>query len=90
MNDFQPAGILDLNQLPPNARGMTRAGRAYNAAAKELQELIQRRIKLIQDYGAQMNASAGLMNEIVHCHSRIDQVLDELSPTPLINPSHAE
>ena len=77
---MQPAGVLDVMNLPPNARAMTKAGRAYNKAAEELHMHLKRRLYLLEEYKKSISAQSGLMEELVRSHTRIDQILDEMSP----------
>ncbi len=73
-------GNIDVLNLPPNARALTKLGRQYNKLAEELHHMLSRRTFLIDEYKKQMEKSAGLMQELVTVHVRIDQILDEASP----------
>lgn len=73
-------GNIDVLNLPPNARALTKLGRPYNKLAEELHTHIVRRTQILEEYRQQMEKTAGLMNELVRSHIRIDQILDEASP----------
>lgn len=78
-----PAGVLDLTNLPEGARAMTRAGRPFNKAAEELHRHLARRIQVLTEYEIQMQKLTPIWEELVRSHTRIDQIIDEMSPVPL-------
>lgn len=80
MQESLNSSQIDLLNLPPNARALTKLGRPYNKLAEELHTMLRRREYLINEYKQMVEKQAALMNELVTVHVRIDQILDEASP----------
>ena len=72
--------MQDLNNLPPNAVALTKAGRPFNKAAEELHTHLNRRIIILAQYEALRKELAPVLEEIVRSHARIDEIINELSP----------
>ena len=70
----------DLNTLPPNAVAMTKGGRPFNKAAQELDTMLRRRLEILKEYRLHEEKGRGVLEEIVRCHTRIDQIINEMSP----------
>ena len=61
------------------AVALTVDGRPYHKAAAELNTMMKRRVDVLNEYTALMKATQASLSELVVCHHRIDQIIDELS-----------
>jgi hypothetical protein len=75
----KPVGVLDIMNLPPGAAALTCTGRTYKKAAEHLFTLQQRRVVVLRQYEAQLKEMAPIVEELIRCHSTIDDIIGELS-----------
>jgi len=72
------ADIIDQSKID-GAVALTVDGRPYHKAAQELQGMIARRLVVLNEYTILAKSTAASLQELVVCHTRIDQIINELS-----------
>ena len=73
------ADIIDQKKIDQGAVALTVDGRPYHRAAAELKTMTQRRIDVLKEYTILARSTQASLEELVMCHTRIDQVINELS-----------
>ena len=72
------ADIIDQKKID-GAVALTVDGRPYHKAAQELRTMTQRRIEVLNEYTILARSTQASLEELVMCHTRIDQIINELS-----------
>jgi sulfur carrier protein ThiS len=72
------ADIIDQSKID-GAVALTVDGRPYHRAAAELKTMTQRRIDVLKEYTILARSTQASLEELVMCHTRIDQIINELS-----------
>jgi hypothetical protein len=72
------ADIIDQKKID-GAVALTVDGRPYHKAAQELRTMTARRIEVLKEYTILARSTQASLEELVMCHTRIDQVINELS-----------
>ena len=72
------ADILDVDKIN-GAVALTVEGRPYHKAAAELDTLTKRRYEVLKEYDKAVQHTHATLQELTVCHTRIDQVINELS-----------
>lgn len=72
------ADLIDQKKIE-GAVALTITGRPYHKAAAELKTMTDRRRLVLNEYLVLNKSVAGALEELVMCHHRIDQIIDELS-----------
>jgi hypothetical protein len=72
------ADIIDQSKID-GAVALTVEGRPYHKAALELKGMIQRRQDVLKEYTQLAQSTHASLQELVICHTRIDQIINELS-----------
>jgi hypothetical protein len=72
------ADIIDQKKID-GAVALTVDGRPYHKAAQELRTMTQRRIEVLKEYTILARSTQASLEELVMCHTRIDQIINELS-----------
>lgn len=70
--------IIDQDKIN-GAVALTVDGRPYHRAAEELKRMTQRRIEVLKEYEVLVKATHASLQELSVCHTRIDQIINELS-----------
>lgn len=73
------ADIIDQKKVEGGAVALTVTGRPYHKAAAELKMMTDRRVAVLKEYNEQAKASAAALEELHRVHTRIDQIINELS-----------
>lgn len=80
---IQPQGtiqdIINEEKIAQGAVALTITGRPYHKAATELETMTKRRIDVLKEYDILVKATHAALEELVKCHTRIDQIINELS-----------
>lgn len=71
--------IIDPEKIAQGAVALTIEGRPYHKAAGELEIMTKRRIDVLHEYTELAKATHASLSELVICHNRIDQIINELS-----------
>jgi sulfur carrier protein ThiS len=72
------ADIIDQSKID-GAVALTVDGRPYHKAAAELKMMTDRRVIVLKEYNDQAKASYAALEELHRVHTRIDQIINELS-----------
>ena len=72
------ADILDQDKIN-GAVALTVEGRPYHKCAAELRTMTARRIEVLKEYTTLARSTQASLEELVMCHTRIDQIINELS-----------
>ena len=78
----KPIGVLDIMNLPEGAAALTCTGRTYKKAAAQLLTFQQRRAVVLRQYEEKLQEMNPIIEELVRCHSTIDEIIGELSQNP--------
>ena len=73
------ADVIDQKKIDAGAVALTVTGRPYHRAAAELKMMTDRRVLVLKEYNEQAKASAAALEELHRVHTRIDQIINELS-----------
>jgi len=71
--------IIDEKKIAQGATALTVENRPYHIAAKELRTLTKRRVDVLREYEALMKTTHASLEELFRVHTRIDQIVNELS-----------
>lgn len=72
------ADIIDQDKIN-GAVALTVDGRPYHKAAQELQTMTARRLEVLKEYDKAVKNTHAALQELIVCHNRIDQIINELS-----------
>jgi len=75
----KPIGVLDIMNLPEGAAALTCTGRTYKKAAAQLLTFQQRRVIVLRQYEEKLQEMAPIVEELIRCHTTIDEIIGELS-----------
>jgi sulfur carrier protein ThiS len=73
------ADIIDQNKIEQGAVALTITGRPYHKAAAELKMMTDRRVLVLKEYNDKAKETYAALEELYRVHTRIDQIIDELS-----------
>jgi sulfur carrier protein ThiS len=73
------ADIIDQNKIEQGAVALTVTGRPYHRAAAELKMMTDRKGVVLNEYTVLNKSTAAALEELYRVHTRIDQIIDELS-----------
>jgi galactokinase len=73
------ADIISEEKILQGAVALTVENRPYHIAAKELRTLTKRRVDVLREYEALMKTTHASLEELFRVHTRIDQIVNELS-----------
>jgi hypothetical protein len=73
------ADIIDQNKIEQGAVALTVTGRPYHKAAAELKMMTDRRVLVLKEYNDKAKETYAALEELYRVHTRIDQIIDELS-----------
>jgi len=72
------ADLIDQKKID-GAVALTVDGRPYHVCAKELQTMTRRRKEVLTEYSALVQGTHAALEELYRVHTRIDQLVNELS-----------
>jgi sulfur carrier protein ThiS len=73
------AELIDQKKIEGGAVALTVTGRPYHKAAAELKMMTDRRVLVLKEYNEQAKATYAALEELYRVHTRIDQIINELS-----------
>jgi type III secretory pathway lipoprotein EscJ len=73
------ADVIDQSKIAQGVVALTVTGRPYHKAAAELKMMTDRRLLVLKEYNEQAKATYASLEELYRVHTRIDQIIDELS-----------
>jgi sulfur carrier protein ThiS len=73
------ADLIDQNKIDQGAVALTVTGRPYHKAASELRTMTERRMVVLNEYTVLAKSTQAALEELYRVHTRIDQIIDELS-----------
>ena len=71
--------IISQEKIAQGATALTVDGRPYHSAAKELRIMTKRRVDVLREYEALVKTTHASLEELFRVHTRIDQIVNELS-----------